>query len=271
MQAKLIAQHLGADFLNLIWFHLAQPEGAIADADQAVHGEVDVIHRAADFAVAPFAQTNCQPGVGALMAVHRDGHGLEAFAINRDALSQGFQINVCRVAFDAYAVFAQPAGGWKFKAALEFAIIGQQQQPFGVQVKPADGHDAGHILGQVFEHRGAALFIRGGRNQPLGFVIQPQARGLGGTYKLAFDGDLVGWQYVQGRRADGFAVDGDKACFDHPLSLTSGGDACTGQHLGNTVTGRCGACGGGFGGGFGCFGHGAGSFTGARGGMVGER
>jgi hypothetical protein len=42
----LIAQNAGADFLDLSGLKLVQAEGAIADADEAVHGQAMIGQRA---------------------------------------------------------------------------------------------------------------------------------------------------------------------------------------------------------------------------------
>ena len=110
------------------------------------------------------------------MAVELDLHRLEAVAVDGDALAQGFDLGLGRVALHPHAVFAQPAGRGQFQPPLQLAVVGQQQQAFGVEVKPPDRHHAGHVFGQVVEDRVAALFVGGRGDQPLGLVIKPQAR-----------------------------------------------------------------------------------------------
>ncbi len=56
------------------------------------------------------------------------------------------------------------------------AIIGQQQQPFGVDVEAAHRHHARHGGWQGIEHGGAPFGIVGGRHQPGRLVIHPQSR-----------------------------------------------------------------------------------------------
>ena len=43
--------------------------------------------------------------------------------------------------------------------ALDAAVIGQQQQPFGIDVEPSDANHPGHVLGQLVIDGGAALFL----------------------------------------------------------------------------------------------------------------
>ena len=71
------------------------------------------------------------------MAVELDLHRLEALALDGDALAQGFELGLGRVALDPHPVLAQPAGRGQFQPALQLAVVGQQQQALGVEVKPA--------------------------------------------------------------------------------------------------------------------------------------
>ena len=250
-QAKLIAQDAGANFLYLAGFQLVQAEGAIAGADQPVHRQADGRHGAADLAVLAFAQADGQPGIRALVAVEHDLHGLERLAFDGDPLAERFQIGIGGVALHPDTVFAQPAGGGQFKAALEFAVIGEKEKTFGIEVEPAHGHDAGHVFGKMVEDGVAALFIGGRGDQPFGFVIEPEARGLRRGKGLAVHGDAVFRADIQGGTVDHLAVHGDLARGDHPFRLAPGGDAGAGKHLGDAVAFGRGACGG-----FGRAGHG---------------
>ena len=229
----MFAQGLGLDLFDHARFHVAQTERAIADADQAVDGQVDGGHGAADLAVLAFADADGQPGVGALNAVKHDRHRLKLFTVNGDATAQRLKIGVGGISFDPDAVFAQPAGRGQFKAALQLAVIGQEQQPLGVEVKAADRHDARQVGRQVVEHGFAALFVGIRAYQAVGLVVKPQAGGFGLSDQLARDHDLVGRFDVQGGRGDDFAVDRNLANLDHPLGFAARGDTGARQHLGD--------------------------------------
>ena len=56
--AELIFQGSRADFHGLTFFQVAELEGAIRDADQAVDPEANGLHCPANFAVSAFAQGN---------------------------------------------------------------------------------------------------------------------------------------------------------------------------------------------------------------------
>ena len=118
-------------------------------------------HGATDLAVLALADADGQPGIGALLAVQRDLHRLELLALDGDAATQGGKGQVIGLAVDAHAIAAQPAGGRQLQPALQLAVIGQQQQPLGIQVQPANGHHPRQIARQRVEHRLAPLLIRG--------------------------------------------------------------------------------------------------------------
>ena len=167
------------------------------------------------------------------MPVQDHRHRLERIAIDRDAPPQRFQIRVGRIAVDPHPVFAQPAGRGQFQPPLQPAVVGQEQQAFRVQIQTPDRHHARHIVGQVVEHRRAALFIAGRGDQPIGLVIQPQARRFRRGNRPAVHRDPVGGSDVQRGRGDDLAVDRDIADLDHPFRLPPRGDPGARQNLGD--------------------------------------
>ena len=61
----------------------------------------------------------------------------------------------------------------------DLAVIGEQQQAFGIEIQPAHRHHAAQMLGQAGEDGGAALFVLVGGDQARRLVIAPQPRGFG--------------------------------------------------------------------------------------------
>ena len=118
------------------------------------------------------------------------------------------------------------------------AVVGEQQQAFGVDVEPAHRHHAGQILGQVVEDRRAAFRVAGRGHEAARLVVEPQARALLGGEGLAIDGDPVGGGHVDGGALQHLAVEGHAALRDHRLRIAAGGDAGAGDHLGDAVLDR---------------------------------
>ncbi len=73
------------------------------------------------------------------------------------------EIGLVHVAEGAHAVAAQPAGVGMGDHLGEPAVVGEQQQAFGVDVEPAMATTRGAGRGQAVEHGGASLGVAGGR------------------------------------------------------------------------------------------------------------
>ena len=194
-------------------------------------------HRAANFAVLAFAKTDCKPGICTLLPIKRYRHGLEILTIDGDALAQRFEHIIGGPTIYPHAVAPQPAVRGQFQPAFDLAVIGQQQQPFGVKVKATDAHDAGHVFGQIIKDRAATFFVAIGGHQPRGLVVQPDAGWFGLADGLAVHSDCIGRRHVQRGRIDLRAVDPHAAGLDHTLCFAAAGKSGTGQDFGNTVTG----------------------------------
>ena len=64
--------------------------------------------------------------------------GAVADAVDRDAVAQRVELRLRDLAVRAHAIAPQPAGRRQFQRAREPAVVGQQQQAFGVEIEPAD-------------------------------------------------------------------------------------------------------------------------------------
>ena len=93
----------------------------------------------------------------------------------------------------ADAIAPQPAGVGQFQRAREPAVIGQQQQPLGVEVEPADRDQPRQSFRQIVEYGRPALGVGMRGHQPARLVIHEQPRALARRQWLAVDGnDIVG-------------------------------------------------------------------------------
>ena len=98
-----------------------------------------------------------------------------------NAIGQPLQFLRIDPAMHPHPVAPQPAGRRQFQLARQRAVIGQQQQPFGGEVQPADADHPRQARRQFLEHRRPPfrIFMRG--HQPVGLVIAPQP----GAFRLA--------------------------------------------------------------------------------------
>ena len=234
-QTKLVAHHAGAQLFDLAFLQRAKLERPVRDPQQAVHRVADLFHGAANFAVLAFAQPDGEPCISALLTIKVHGHRLEAFAVDHHAFAQHIEFMVLRSAIDAHPVAAQPASGGQLQLAFDAAVVGQQQQTFGIEVETPDRHHPRQILGQFVKDRPAAFFVRIGRHQTGGFVVEPQARGLGLGQGGAIHHDAITAGHVERRAVDHRAVDRNAALGNHPLRLTARGHTGAREHLGNAV------------------------------------
>ena len=119
----------------------------------------------AHLAVLALADGESQPQVRALHAVERGLDRLVTDAIDRHAGAQFVELRLRHRAVRAHAVTPQPAGRGQFEDAGERAVIGEQQQPFGIEIEPADADQAGQVPGANAGTRSAGLAGRRARSK----------------------------------------------------------------------------------------------------------
>ena len=235
--AQLIAEHLAANLDHVAGVHVIESERPIAHADQPVHGQADLGHRATDFTVLALADAHRQPRIRALLAVERNLHWLELLAVDGDAPAQRIEGRLGRAPVHAHAVFAQPAGLGQFQPPLQPAIVGQQQKTFGIEVKTPHVKNARHLCGHLVENRAPTLLVLLGRHQPQRLVIKPHPGFLRCVDRLAVDHHLVLAGNIERGALDQLAVDAHATGEDHLLGIAARGNARAGNDLGDTFGG----------------------------------
>ncbi len=194
-----------------------------------------MFEHAADLAILAFAEPHLDPAVAAGAPFQIGVDRPVADALDLDAVDQILELGLADRAEDAGAVAALDAGGGQFELALELAVGGEQEQPLGVQIEPADRHHARQALGQPVVDGGTALGIALGGEQASGLVIAEQAGWSRRLDRLAVDGDAVQRGEQGGRLLDRLAVDRDPPVLDHPLDFAARGDAGAGEQLGDAL------------------------------------
>ena len=89
--AELVAQNAAADLAHLALGEIAELEGPVGDADQAVGDEAEMGEHALDLAVLALAQAEGQPDIGALDAVERGLDGAVVDAVDGDAVLESLE------------------------------------------------------------------------------------------------------------------------------------------------------------------------------------
>src|SRR6185312_9920953 len=237
--AELLAQHAGTDHLDAADRQVAELERAEAHADQAVDREAERPEDVLDLAVLAFAQRQDKPDIAALLTLQRRFDRAIFHAIDLETILERIELRLGDAAKGADAIFAQPAGGRQLEHTLEAAIVGEQQQAFGVDVEASDGDDTRQaLLFERLEDGGAAFRVLLGDHEAGGLVVEPDAGALAGLQRLAIDLHLVLFGDVESGGADHLAVDGDAAVLDPELGVTARAEAGAGDDFGKPVAGK---------------------------------
>ncbi len=234
-RTKLVTQHAATHFKHLAFRQIAKLERAVGDTDQAVDLKAERAEHVLDLAVLAFAQTHGDPDVVTLGAVERRVDSAIKHAVDGNAFLQLVERCLIDLAMGAHAVAAQPAGRRQFQHARETAIIGQQQQAFGIDVEAADREHTRQFTRQIVENGRAAFRVGIGRHQASGLVVKPQARALGPADGHAIHFDLVGKSRVHHRSVQLDAVQRHAAFHDHALDIAARGNAGARHDLGNAL------------------------------------
>ena len=190
---------------------------------------------ALDLAVLALAQAEREPEIVALDPVERGLDGAVLHPVDGHALLEPVEVGLGDVAEGAHPVAAQPAGIGVGDHLGEPAVVGEKQQPLGVDVEPADGDDPRQVVGEPVEHGRAPFRVTGGGDDAARLVQQPEPGALAGGQGLAVDRDAVGFGDVDRRRGQDLAVEGDAAGLDHRLGVAAGSDAGAGDGLGDAL------------------------------------
>jgi len=241
--AELVDQHAPPHRLDAARFQVEQLEGAERDADQAVHGEAQVVQDGAHLAVLALAQADVEPHVAALHLVEGGLDGAVADAIDLDAVLELVQRLLGDGAVGPDPVAAQPSGSRQLQVPRQGAVVGKEEKALGVHVETANRNHTGQMLRQRLEHGLASLRVPVRGDEAFRLVIAPQPRRLGRGQLLAVDQDAVAWAYVAGRARQHLAVDAHPALRDPPLGLPARAQPRPRQRLGDADglrrSGRC--------------------------------
>ena len=231
--AEFGAQRLRLDLLNVALIEIAQLERPERHADEPVHLEVERLQDLAHLAVLAFADADGEPDIGALFTVERRFDRPIMHARDRDAGAQPVERRLHHAPQSAHAIAPQPAGRRQFEHARQTAVIGEQQQPFGVDVEPADADQPRQILGQRGEDGRASLRVGIRGHQAARLVIAEQPRALAGTQRLAVHRDAVGRRDVERGRGNHRPIDGHAPSGDPGLGLAPRGQPRPRHDLGD--------------------------------------
>ncbi len=219
--AELLAQMPRAHLLDRAFRQSAELERPERHADQPVHRQAEMAEHVLNLAVLAFAHRKGEPDIVALLAVEPRFDRPIADAVEADTPAQRVEFFLSHAAVGAHPIAAHPAGRRQFEEPRQPAVIGEQQQPFGVHVEPPDAEQARQALGQRRENGRAFLRVDMSGHEPARLVIEEQPRALALRQRLAVDHDQIGRRDIERRRADHRAIDRHPPVGDPGLCLAA--------------------------------------------------
>ena len=198
-----------------------------------------MFEHAAHFAVLAFGQRHFDPAVLARTAFEIGLDPAVAHAVDLHAFDQLVQHGLRDVAEGPGAIGARNARRRQFHRPLQFAVIGKQQKPLGVEVEAADRHHAPGIAGQRIAQGGvnrrASLGVAFRRDQARRLVEGEEARFLCLFDRLAVDGHAAQRAELHGRRVEHLTIERHAPLGNHAFHLAAAGHTRTREQLGDAV------------------------------------
>jgi hypothetical protein len=233
--AQLVAQHAGAHLDDLAFRQVAEFERTEGHADQPVDCEAQVLEDFLDLAVFSFPEAQGEPSVRALHAVELglDPHIVDA--IDGDAFGELVERRLVDRPMRAHPIASQPASRRQLQHARQPAVVGEQQEPFGVDVEPADCDHARQVGRQHSKNRVSPLWIARGGDETPRLVEQKEAGALRRAKRGAVDAHVVRFADVEGWAREDLAIDADTPLGDPRLGFPAGTDAGPRHDLGDAL------------------------------------
>src|SRR5262249_24365370 len=175
---QLGAQLRGFDFLHFTVIELAQLERPKRHADQPVDPEPERFENLAHLPVPALADGKGEPDTGALFPIKRRFDGPVVEPINGSARAQSFECVLADAAESTHAIAAEPSGRRQFQYTRKPAIVGEQQQTFGVDVESSDTDEPRQVLRQCAENSIASLRIGMACHKAARFVVEEKTCAL---------------------------------------------------------------------------------------------
>ena len=211
-----------------------QHHTAVADADQPADAQAHLVKQLAHLAVAAFGDDHAVPAVHALATAVFNRFETGALAVDLHAVQQAVARLGLQRAQHPHRVFTLHAKTRVHQLVGQFARVGKQQQPFGVDVKPAHRLPfAMRQARQAAKHRGPVLRVVMRDHLAHRLVVGHDARRWWCNAHLD---DLAGHADAVAKRdalagMRGLAIDHHLAFGNQRFHVAARADARLGQHL----------------------------------------
>ena len=198
---------------------ITQLEGPIRQTDQPVHFQPQCAKYPFDFPVLAFGELHGDPDVVTLLSVQR-GFDRGIFdAVNLNTVLQCIKILLSDTTICTNTVPACPSCLGQLKGPGQFTIVGEQQQAFGVVIKPTNGNNARHAFRQPVKNSDAALRIFVRCHTAARLVETPQASGLMGRNNLSVHDNFFMPRHFERRRRQDPVINRDPPVFNQLFGI----------------------------------------------------
>jgi len=227
----------GSQFAKLAGLDI-ENKRAVADAANLLDVVTDLFEHLAQFAVAAFDEDDFVPGIFTGAQLLDAGGRCADFALPRlaaldgDSVAEALDHLVAGLPGDFDEISFFDAVRSLGEGVGEFAVVGDEEQTFALEVESADGIEALTELGEELHDGGAAFGVGNRGDVAARLVEQKVAMALGAVEKLAIDADVIARGVGFGAEdRDNLAIDLDAALGDELFGVAAAGDAGLGEDL----------------------------------------
>ena len=189
--------------------------------------------------VAALGERDCEPGVLPVLAVKARLDRPVADAVHSVSPPEGGERALLGCATHPHPIAPPPAPRRMLQLAGERAVVGQQQQPLGVEVEPSDGDDVAELLSHFLEHGRAALRVAVAGDEARRLVIAPEPGRRRRRQGRTVHGNDAGVIDVGRRVGHDGATKRDPAGGDQPLGVAPRAEPRPGDPLGDALATLC--------------------------------
>ncbi len=221
-----------AQLAPLTRLQLRVPDGADRHTFERGHRVTDRVAHLSHLTVSSFANRDDQVAGTGDLHVRR----LCAAILDRHTLRQPIDVVAIGFAEHPHVVHARDAVARMRETRGEIAVVGEQEQTFGVEVEPPDRIYVFADAAQKIDHGRTPLRIGSRRHVPARLVEQQVAVMFRDFHTPAVDADVVARRVgFRAELADCLAVDGDASLEHQLLARAARGDARLRENLLETL------------------------------------
>ena len=133
------------------------------------------------------------------------------------------------------AIASNQGGRRELKSPSQTSVIGQQQQPLGIEIEAANRNQPGQTRRQGIKNRRSPLRVAVAGHQSHGLMVADQPSRLCIGHHLSVEGDDVVGPNLDRRRGENPTIERHATSLDQALHFATRGDPGPGKGLGNAL------------------------------------